>query len=389
MQVVLFILDVRNEKRTSNYPANLFLGPLGTEDMETSITNYKRGLGEKIEKMCNAYYFSSKDETDQVRQFAVMWIGEGDYSKKAKEFDTTSKSGLLDKGDYYLAARFAGYKDYVKRKPSVSNSTGEPPITKLARVQFDNVNKHTEVVILENIQEYLDKIEKTTPKPNLYLFSWKSPCCGTPPSETCPKGCSGELKKWFGENKASVGKMTIAWDWNYNPQNLPIDRHFLYGLYCILTEDGMKIEWRDTFFCPETTKRTRDWFQRDLFQCIRTKEKTFTWYGCTKEADFTRDVATLINRITWQCGTRDSKAVDIDTRKTRYSSEPKCWEPNVDALLKKKGVDFTNLKKIILDCLQEKQKKKVGPALDPENPMKYSNEAKDVKGDPKDLCFEN
>ena len=352
--------------------------------MEISKTNYRRDLDEKFEKMCNAYYPSS-----MKRQFAVMWIGEEDYSKKAKGFDKTSQKGLLDKGDYYLAARFAGGKDYVERKPTGSDATDyEPPITKLKKMQFDNVNKHTEVVILENIKEYLDKI--TTAKPNLYLFSLYSPCCGTPPSETCPKGCSGKLKEWFGKNKGSVGTMTIAWNINYHPQIFPVDRHFLHGLFCILTEDEMKIKWRDTRYCPDSTKK-RDWFQRDLFQCVgieKEKEKVPTWYGCTTQANFNQDIATLINRITWQCGTRDWKVVKIDTGKTRFSSDPNCWEPKVNEFLTKTGIDFTDLKKMISECLRITQKRMVGPALDPQDPMKHSNEAKDVKGDPAQLCFE-
>ena len=372
--------------------------------MEVSKTNYRRDvIDDKFQKMCNEYYSSSEDkETGKPRQFAVMWIGEEDYSGKAKGFKTTSQKGLLDQGDFYIAARYAGNEDYVEEKPTDPDAEGDEPNPKKKiklnpKMKFDNVNKHTEVVILDNIEEHLKKYKEKNPttKPNLYLFSLQSPCCGSPPSKTCPKGCSGELRKWFGENKGLVDKMTIAWSTNYCPRTFWTDGPFLYGLFCILTEDGMEIKWNeDNDYCEG---KKRDWFQRNLFKCIKNKKEKEDaekieppLYGCTTRADFNRDIATLINRITWQCGTRNKDVINLEMKdNTRPSNDPDCWKKPLDKILEKTGVDFTDLKKIIPYCLEENRTVMVGPALDPQDPTKHSNKAKDVEGDPAaDLCFQ-
>ena len=153
-------------------------------------------------------------------------------------------------------------------------------------------------------------------KPDLYLYSRNSPCCGPQPTskklahENCPNGCSGLIRDWMTMNRGKIKTMTVAWDVNYSTIKAPSDQHFLFGMYSILSAPrNLKLHWNDDGYCR---KDKHGWFQKEMFNCVNVKDHTSV---CTTLSDFKPHLAILINHVTWKCGIRTSIKVGRSDKK--------------------------------------------------------------------------
>ena len=278
------------------------------------------GDEQKFKKMCQAYLIR------KPKQYAVLWIGDNDYSGKANMADFIANG--IDKGDYFIASRFERDNPADTAAGSAATSSAQEkgssdggPSNKKKKENGDVVpvekKKHDEDVILDNVLPIIEKYrnENSDQKPDLYLYSRNSPCCGRQPTskklahENCPNGCSGLIRAWLTKNKDKIKTMTVAWDVNYVPLGGQSDQHFLFGIYSILNAPGnLKIHWNDDGYCR---REKRGWFQKEMFDCVNVVDHTSM---CTTMNDFKPHLATLINHVTWKCGTRTPKEAGDATK---------------------------------------------------------------------------
>ena len=341
---------------------------------------------EKFKKMCQAY------RVKKPTQHAVLWIGDDDYSGKANKESFVADG--IDKGDYFIASR---YEDNPATAATGSGTTpsgqgegtadGGPP----AKMKKTEKPKHDEVVILDNALPLIHKYITTNSgqKPDLFLYSYNSPCCGPKPTskklahENCPNGCSGLIKTWMIDNKDKIKTMTIAWDKNYDPLGAQKDQHFLFGMYSILGAPGnLKIDWNDDGYCR---REKRGWFQKEMFNCVNTEKNAPI---CTAKKDFESHLASLINHVTWKCGTRTLIRKEVGNKiYNKAARESACWEKEVSTVVTKTDDKSNTFKKALKDCANKLEYVSVGPALKYSDKLEYSNSATDVKAGIGSLCF--
>ena len=175
--------------------------------------------------------------------------------------------------------------------------------------------------------------------------------------------------------------MTVAWDLNYVPWNAQSDQHFLFGIYSILSAPGnLKLHWNDDGYCR---REIRGWFQKEMFDCVNVVDHTSM---CTTTNDFKPNLATLINHVTWKCGTRTLKeAGDAEKMVARESA---CWEKEVNTVVTKTDDKANTFKKALKDCAKKLEGISLGTALHYSgDKLEYSNSAPDVKAGITSLCF--
>ena len=145
------------------------------------------GDEQKFKKMCQAYL------TRKPKQYAVFWIGDNDYSGKANTADFVTNG--INKGDYFIASRFHKDNQADAATGTAATSSGqekglsdEGPSKKKKKQTGNAVpvekKKHDEDVILDNALPLIEKYsrENSDQKPDLYLYSRNSPCCGSQPT---------------------------------------------------------------------------------------------------------------------------------------------------------------------------------------------------------------
>ena len=346
----------------------------------------------KFKKMCQIY------RVQRPTQYAVLWIGDGDYSGKANK--NSLFANRIDTGDYFVASHYEKDNPAATAAGSAATpsgqgkgtSDGDPPNKKKkptgGAVPIEK-KKHDEDVIFDNVLPVIQRYTNANPgqKPDLFMYSYNSPCCGPQPTskklahEDCPNGCSGLIRKWLTDNKDKIKTLTIAWDKNYRTLGGQNDPHFLFGMYSILRAPGnVKILWNDDGYC-RTDKR--GWFQKEMFDCMNMKDRTSI---CTAKNDFKPHLATLINHVTWKCGTRTKKEAGRAYKKA--ARESACWEKEVSTVVTKTDDKANTFKKTIKDCAEKLESINVGPALHYSGgKLEYSNSALDIKAGITSLCF--
>ena len=339
---------------------------------------------QKFKKMCQTYRSSSPTQN------AVLWIGDGDYSGKANIASFVADG--FDKGDYFIASQFQKNNPAVTAVASAGTPSGQGGPSK--KKKKTEKPKHDEDVILDNALPLIQKYtaENSGQKPDLFLYSYKSPCCGPEPTskklahENCPNGCSGLIRDWLTKNKDKIKTMTVAWDVNYLPWNARKDQHFLFGMYSILSAPGnLKIHWNDEGYCR---RAKRGWFQKEMFNCVNTEKNAPI---CTAKKDFEPHLASLINHVTWKCGTRTLIRKEVGTEVyDKAARESACWEKEVSTVVTKTDDKANTFKKALKDCAKELEDVSdvlLGPALKYRDKLEYSNSALDVKAGIGSLCF--
>ena len=165
---------------------------------------------EKFKKMCQTYRAS------HLKQSAVLWIGDDDYSGKANKGSYVADG--IDKGDYFIASHYKKDTPDAGAASSAATPSGQGtgtsdggPSNKKKKTEKP---KHDEEVILDNALPIIQKYtaDHSGQKPDLFLYSYNSPCCGPKPTskklthENCPNGCSSLIKTWLINNKDKIKK---------------------------------------------------------------------------------------------------------------------------------------------------------------------------------------
>lgn len=261
---------------------------------------------------------------------------------------------------------------------------------------FAKGEKHTEDIILAYTDDMVNKYKgKYGENPPLFLFSKNNPCCGKPLVQDCANGCAGKINWKLWEIRTKVTSMVIAWDYNYKLGPMPFDKAFLFSLNSILSPGNAELSWNAKGYCRTST---RNWFQKEMFACLKeTAEKHFF---CTT-APVEGDLARLVNKVTWICGTGSTIEDEYYPAKLVYDDDgmetvipksfgtpparnPDCWKTNVKSL---DTWPCSQLAQKAFECAQQYQKHDLGPALQPSSPTTFSNSAPDVKGYYGQLCF--
>lgn len=285
--------------------------------------------------------------------------------------------------------------DPMPADPAKYNAKGLCIGKNYAAARFIKGEPHTEDKIFayadNMINEYKDKYKQN---PELFLFSKNSPCCGNILSFGCNSGCAGIINRKLRELIGTITSMVIAWDQNYKLGPMPFDKAFLYSLEATLSPGNAQLSWNTNGYCRLSPRK---WFQQAMFQCLlETAKSHFFCSAAVVEGDLAR----LINKVTWICGTTSSTEeehypqLDYDDGQTfdqiplgiPSSRDPKCWRENVAVL---DTFDCSPLPGKAFDCASELNSNDLGPALDPSNPSTFSNAAVDVRGDYSDLCFQS
>ena len=335
----------------------------------------------KFRDMCEPFKIENK-------QYAVLWVGERNYGREALGgFQVGSK---LAKGDFFVAASFGEIEDAADNE-NAGNDAAEngPPAAKRPRLdnqQRSPSDEHTEVSVLNNAVELIKRYRAANPsdeKPHLYLYTRRSPCCYEPNDNgECSGGCSSKIPAWVALHKEEAGagfsKLTVAWDMNYvNRGGKPLaDKEFITGLYTLLKSEPIEIYYREKEgFCLTGAKKL--WLQKEMYNCII---KDIDASVC--KVDLSKNLARLVNRVTWKCGTKTHKEKKF---RTHGAENPKCWSDEVGNIVAKEE-HREKLKKLAEKCMTNKVQ--IGPALNPSDPTTFSNDAKDYKDIDGDLCFE-
>ena len=357
-------------------------------------------MRERFVKMCRSY--SARLEG---QQYAVAWIGDDDYSKpkvtlEAGAVEEATDTVPADKNKYYIAAAVEESKEG---------------------------KKHTEETIFEKIDEQIKRYKRDKGKDpaEVYLFTKLIPCCYSNDKyidEDCPTGCSTRIRNWA--SKPGNPKITVAWDNNkyktqtgrvlsiYNILRTPSQKAKIYWdiegneikKFCEEEKEekgGQEKQVEQEEEKKEKPKHKAGWLQKIMFNCIVDKV-TMPTRVCSNDL-FKKDLAKLVNRITWGC------AADIEVKKpaAKATNEPPEKTPNYgdNAVLRnecwadwglkyqyKKGAGM--LKKSMNICCSETSEKnanvidvQIGPPLDPDNTDGYSNKVSDIKEESTNFCF--
>ena len=342
-------------------------------------------MRERFVKMCKSY------GSEKGGQYAVAWIGDDDFSKpkvslEAGAVDEATDTVPADKNKYYIAAAVETTKEGLK--------------------------KHTEETIFEKIDEQVKRYKRDKGKDpaEVYLFTKLIPCCFSNDkyiAEDCPTGCSTRIRNWA--SKPGNPKITVAWDNAYKTHTGQI-----FSIHNILRTPSQKakIYWdiendEITKFCEEEEKGKGKkivkavWLQKKMFDCIIGKV-TIPTRICPNDI-FKKDLAKLVNRITWGCAAdikvkkQAAKATNEAPEKTpKYGDKAiltnECWKDWGLKYQYKKGAGM--LKDIMKGCetdtSEENAKEKsvlIGPPLNPDNTDGYSDKVSDIKEESTNFCF--
>lgn len=314
------------------------------------------------------------------------------FKDLCKTFKATGQYAILLVGRHELDP---------KPKPSPYDSKGLCIGNNYAAARFLKGGKHTEDIILTYADDMVNKYKgKYGENPELFLFSKNSPCCGSPLSPNCDAGCAGKIKAKLTELSGKITSMIIAWDNNYKLGPMPFDKAFLFSLNSMLSPGNAQLSWNTNGFCRNTPRK---WFQKTMFECLLHTAKGHPF--CTS-ASVEQDLARLINKVTWICGTSSTtetnedeyypdqfvydgyEAETLETKTVGASPAraPECWKNKVKSL---DSFLCSQLPEKAYECANEYKSNDLGPALNPSNPTTFSNSASDVRGEYGKVCFES
>ena len=250
------------------------------------------------------------------------------------------------------------------------------------------------MVVLKRAEKIIKKLfPNKEEKPDLYLYTKKSPCCLANEKDKktkevtqfteCIGGCSKDISKWVAENEETFGTLYIAWDLPYDPQShdRPVDQEYLFGLEMMFNTPSLTV-----FFADVDKKGVRlcagssfKWLQKYMLDCLKQKASVQN-KKCNDN-----DLAKLVNHVTWKCGIRR-----LDERNSFFRSaaaEPQCWHDEIGSKQMIDNKDKRNFFQTAAEnCLDSDRKVQVGLPLTPSDPNKYSNEASDLKDLSGNLC---
>ena len=346
-------------------------------------------IGKRFENMCIPQLASFKDrnwdrpDLTLPKQFAVLWIGDQQY-RSMRVFGINT---FEVEGNYYAAAT-------TPDQPPAKDQTNPPSRAPQT--------EHSEQIVLRKAQSILQEYikQRQNSKPKVYLYTRNKPCCyykgdnepDTDDDENCSGSCSAAIKQWAKDNKDSIESLTITWDY---PFNIGGDRKFLYGLAKLVespeTESSkVKIHFKESGSCRGPFPS--QWFQKRLHQCAIEKLKKQRIGGCTLKA-LKRDLAKLINRVLWRCGTR-KQSVSFEAK---FGRKEDCWSEKMHMIMLGTSAGRLAGPKLmihreVIECLKARKKgiEFLGPAISPDDPEKASSLASEIKGNDgtdKELCF--
>lgn len=352
-------------------------------------------INERFTKMCDSY-IKLNPKNGREGQYAVAWIGDGDYSPgqrvdlNVEEPDEAKDTVAADKDKYYIA-----------RAPgSPEDKPGDP-------------KTHSEAVIFRKIDEQIKRYKnKNNGKdPEVFLFTMMSPCCtvdkdNIPIEESCRTGCSEKIRKWASE--AENRKITVAWNEKFGKE-----RAQLFSIYNIQKANDAKIRAKINWnhvgeklqpYCRSENSKEWIWFQKKVFDCLLRKA-VIPADVCSSRDIFKKDLAKFVNRIAWECASiaPKKKPTQVPTTLAPTKSpegaakkeEPdygddatlsgECWR---DHGIKYIGNKAHTMRKLLQGCaLGKRISLMMGPAVDPENTDSYSNKASDIKEEETKFCF--
>ena len=347
-------------------------------------------IDKRFELMCRPQLASFKDrnwdrpDLTLPKQFAVLWIGDEPY-RSMRVFGINT---LEVEGDYYAAAT-------TPDRPPAKDQANPPSRAPQT--------EHSEQIVLRKAQRILQKYIEKHPnsKPKVYLYTRNKPCCyykgddepDTNDDENCSGSCSAAIKQWAEDNRDRIESLTITWDYEFN---IGGDRKFLYGLAKLVEShekesSKVKIHFVERGYCRG--QFPSQWFQKRLYQCALGKLVNQRIGGCTPEG-LKRDLAKLINRVLWRCGTRKQSV----SRKARFGRKEDCWSEKMQMIMLGTLAGRLAGPKLmihneVIECLKarkEEGREFLGPAISPDDPTKASSLASEIKGNDgtdEELCF--
>eukprot|EP00112_Aurelia_sp_Birch-Aquarium-sp1_P000401 Seg1037.2 transcript_id=Seg1037.2/GoldUCD/mRNA.D3Y31 product="hypothetical protein" protein_id=Seg1037.2/GoldUCD/D3Y31 len=351
----------------------------------------KKDMKKKFLQMCEAYPGPEDDPKMKLRQRAMLWVGDEDYTSEVKkEVEKPVKVNEHFDGPHFSFAFFVSDED----RENIKKPKYDPEL----------FSAHTEMAVLKKGEDIIKtQFKDKEQKPNLYLYTRNSPCCTANEKKNgnviqqfkeCISGCSKEIPDWVIKNKETFNTLYIAWEFPYDPQShdRPVDQEYLFGLEKMFNTPDITVFFTETDaetkrFCAKMT--AFKWLQKEMHTCLKGKMDTT---DVNKKCN-DNDLAKLVNRITWHCGIRRLGKASMKYFRNA-AAEPNCWFNTIGSqsiIAEKDGnkVKTQFFQTAARSCLSSKNlegKVKVGLPLSPSDPTKYSTDASVLNNLDSGLC---